>query len=170
MDMPPAQQELGDGRIIVPIDAQNRPMVNAFIEKRWLGTLMVVRGRPVDMTQLDGFALYEQGQIVGLITFALRGRICKIVSLDSVRERTGVGAALLARVLEHARQAGCTAVRLSTTNDNVAALRFYQRRGFDILRIRRDAMRKVRAIKPNTPLTGFHGIPLKHELDLEYLL
>jgi GNAT superfamily N-acetyltransferase len=170
MEMRLARSAPGSERSVERIDAQNRPLVNQFIEKRWLGTLMVVRGRPVDMTALDGLALYDGGQIAGLITFRMLRRVCEIISLDSMHEHTGVGSALLCQALEIARAARCCVVRLSTTNDNTDALRFYQRRGFDILRVRRDAMRLVREMKPNVPLTGFHGIPLRHEIDLEYRL
>ena len=35
---------------------------------------------------------------------------------------------------------------------------------------RRNALDQVRMIKPEIPLTGMDGIPLRHEIDLELLL
>ena len=57
---------------------------------------------------------------------------------------------------------------LTTTNDNVDALRFYQRRGFRLVALRPGAVDDARARhKPAIPGTGAHGIPLRDELDLE---
>jgi ribosomal protein S18 acetylase RimI-like enzyme len=55
---------------------------------------------------------------------------------------------------------------LVTTNDNVDAIRFYQRRGYRIASIDRGAVDRARSIKPSIPLIGFHGIPIRDELTL----
>jgi ribosomal protein S18 acetylase RimI-like enzyme len=65
-----------------------------------------------------------------------------------------------------AQSAGCTRMLLITTNDNTDALRFYQRRGYDIIALYRDAMDAVRRLKPEVPLVGMHGIALRHEIEL----
>ena len=57
-----------------------------------------------------------------------------------------------------------------TTNDNLHALRYYQKRGFDIIGFNYNALDEARKIKPEIPLTGMDGIPLKHEIELELLL
>ena len=63
--------------------------------------------------------------------------------------------------VEVARRVGCTQVWLTTTNDNLDALRFYQRRGFRLARIRPGAMDAARAsLKPEIPEVGSHGIPM----------
>ena len=63
---------------------------------------------------------------------------------------------------------GSTRLWLITTNDNVDALRFYQRRGFRLVAIDRDAVERSRAtLKPGIPRTGLHGIPIRDELTLE---
>jgi GNAT superfamily N-acetyltransferase len=61
-------------------------------------------------------------------------------------------------------------LRLTTTNDNLDALRFYQRRGFRLVALRPGAVDAARALKPEIPVTGAHGIPLRDELDLERAL
>ena len=58
-------------------------------------------------------------------------------------------------------------IRLITTNDKLSALRFYQKRGFDPVRIYRNALDQARTIKPEIPLIGLEGLPLKHEIELE---
>ncbi len=57
---------------------------------------------------------------------------------------------------------------LTTTNDNLEALRLYQRRGFRLVALRPSAMDEAwRTLKPELPMIGAHGIPMRDELDLE---
>jgi len=65
----------------------------------------------------------------------------------------------------------CTRLWLVTTNDNLHALRFYQRRGMCLVRVWPDATTRAREkLKPQIPLTGEHGIPIRDELELELQL
>lgn len=59
---------------------------------------------------------------------------------------------------------------LYTTNDNTRAMRFYQKRGFDMTELFRGAVDRARKIKPEIPLTGDDGIPLRHEIRFERTL
>ncbi len=155
---------------LVPVTKENREEVNSFISKRWLGTNMAVRGRLVDMTKAQGIAAYDDETLVGLVTYIIEGPVCEIMSLDSVREGQGAGTKLLDAVTETAKEAGCERIVLITTNDNTRAMRFYQRRGFDMAALYRNALDKSRMLKPSIPLTGEDGIPLRHEIEFEYLI
>ncbi len=77
---------------------------------------------------------------------------------------------MLAAVVSQARRLGCRRIWLVTTNDNVRALRFYQRHGWDLVAVHRDAVTVARRIKPSIPLVGEDGIPIRHELELELVL
>jgi hypothetical protein len=66
--------------------------------------------------------------------------------------------------------AGCSRIHLTTTNDNLRALGFYQKRGWSIIAIHRGAMDKARIVKPNIPLIGMNGIPVHDEIELELRL
>ncbi|HJW89835.1 MAG TPA: hypothetical protein VJ436_04255 [Anaerolineales bacterium] len=57
-----------------------------------------------------------------------------------------------------------------TTNDNLSALRFYQKRGFRLVHINRDAIALSRQLKPSITQIGMHGIPITDEIELEILL
>lgn len=69
-----------------------------------------------------------------------------------------------------ARQQGCERLWLVTTNDNVDALRFYQKRGFALVRLYRRAIENSRRLKPGIPLVGAYGIPIRDEIELEMVL
>jgi ribosomal protein S18 acetylase RimI-like enzyme len=79
----------------------------------------------------------------------------------------GVGAALLDACVEHARAAGAPCLWLVTTNDNTPAIRFYQRHGWDLVELHRDALVAARALKPEIPLAGHDDIEIRHELVFE---
>jgi hypothetical protein len=59
---------------------------------------------------------------------------------------------------------------LITTNDNMAALRFWQKRGFMLVAVYTNALEQSRKLKPEIPLIGLDGIPLRDEIELELLL
>lgn len=67
-------------------------------------------------------------------------------------------------VEDRAREAGCGIIRLTTTNDNTDALRFYQRRGFEVTAWHgggfRDKLR-MNGLNPNTTVTGCHDIMIR---------
>jgi ribosomal protein S18 acetylase RimI-like enzyme len=93
-----------------------------------------------------------------------------VVTIDAFPEGAGAGTALLDAAARAARDAGCGRVWLITTNDNLRALRFYQRRGFRLVAVHPDALERSRELKPSIPETGLDGIPLRDELELELRL
>ena len=80
----------------------------------------------------------------------------------------GAGSALLAACVRAAVDAGATRLWLITTNDNMPALRFYQRRGFVLVALRPGAIDEARrTLKPEIHLTGRDEIPIRDEIELE---
>ena len=140
------------------------PRLRQFWVEHWDGEEMVVHGEVFRLDQLDGFVT-EDWQ--GLVTFYAFGAECEIVSLDSLREGQGLGTKLLNAVVDEARKQNCKRVFLSTTNDNLHALCFYQKRGFELVAVHRGAVNESRKIKPSIPLTGNDGIPIRDEIELE---
>lgn len=149
------------------IDSGNREIVNAFIREHWYTTTMVVRGKLVDMTRTEGFFLREEKTIVGLLTYIVYDGVLEITSLDSLRENQGIGSALVNMAVREAQERGLQKIVLITTNDNINAIRFYQKRGFDMVRLFRNAVDAARKLKPEIPLIGENAIPLHHEIEFE---
>ncbi len=131
---------------------------------------MVVHGVIYRPENLKGFIALEGGQWVGVITYTFRETECEIVSLDSLLEGQGIGTSLIEKVGAEADQAGCGRVFLITTNDNLGALGFYQKRGFKLVRVNREAVNESRKIKPSIPLISERGIPIREEIELEMKL
>ena len=107
---------------------------------------------------------------MGLLTFRFENDECEVVTLDSFLEGQGVGSSMLNAAKERAVSAKCHRLWLITTNDNLHALGFYQKRGFRIAAVRRDAMEEFRKLKPEIPTVGKKEIPLRDEIELEILL
>jgi GNAT superfamily N-acetyltransferase len=152
---------------IKTISSENREQINDFISSHWFSTVMVVRGELVDMTILDGFVTYVGEKIMGLVTYKIEDTECEIMSLDSLMEKQGIGTTLVNKVIETARENKCTKIKLITTNDNIYALRFYQKLGFDMAKLYHNALDISRKLKPSIPLLGEFDIPLKHEIKFE---
>ena len=152
------------------IDRDNRERINDFIIRQWFTLQMVVHGESIDLGKAEGWYACEDDEIIGLVTYRITGNEMEILSLDSLRENMGTGTALLQQALSDARNSGLIRVSLITTNDNLHALKYYQKRGFDMIRFYHNAVDEARKIKSEIPLIGMDGIPLKHEIELEFLL
>lgn len=155
------------GYSIRPTVPDDRATVAAWMRERWGGEEMAIRGELYRLTDHRAFLAEERGEVIGLATYAVAGAACELLSLDSLREGRGVGGALLDAVAEAARAAGCMWLQLITTNENLHALGFYQRRGFRIVGVSPGAVDRARAaLKPSIPAVAANGIPIRDEIEL----
>lgn len=153
-----------------PITDKIRPVLGEQIRQRWGSDLMVAHGINYYPAEQDGFVAMQAGELAGWITYTFHGADCEITLLDSLRPRLGIGRALIGAVEELALLQGRKRLWLITTNDNLDALRFYQRIGFELVRINRHAVNVARQVKPEIPLVGDYGIPIRDEIELERLI
>jgi ribosomal protein S18 acetylase RimI-like enzyme len=147
-------------------EAGDREFIAATHTASWGGPLVARRGELVDLSTLPALVAWVDGEPAGVLTYLASDAEWEIVSIDATVPRGGVGSALLASVREAARRAGARRLWLITTNDNVRAIRFYQRNGFDLVALHRDGVTRSRTLKPSIPLE-IDGIPLRHELEFE---
>ena len=155
---------------VKPITDSDRAWVLGVV-RHWGADFVVTRGRKVYPAELDGFAAEDEaGERIGLVTFEIVGDQCEIVTLDAFSRFSGVGTALIKEVSSVARRAGCRRIWLITTNDNIDALRFYQRRGFVIASVHCEAIAESRRMKPSISQIGQYGIPIRDEIEFEILL
>ncbi|MBC7878871.1 MAG: GNAT family N-acetyltransferase [Anaerolineales bacterium] len=143
------------------------PRLRNFWIEQWGSEVIVAHNEVIRYDEVEGF-IYDDW--AGVITFMIRDTECEITSLDSLHEGKGIGTALINQVVEEAKEKKCRRVFLITTNDNLHALGFYQRYGFELVTIRRGAINESRKIKPTIPLIGMNNIPLRDEIELEILI
>jgi GNAT superfamily N-acetyltransferase len=147
-----------------------RERIIAILVERWGAPIVVSRGVRHDMRDLPTLVADEDGEIAGVLTYNPGEREAEVVSIDALRQNRGIGTALLDAVVDVALASGWRRLWLITTNDNTTALRFYQRRGWDLVAVHRGAVDESRRLKPEIPQTGDDDIPIKHELELELVL
>lgn len=137
-------------------------LMGAAFAGRWQARL----GELVDALACPGLVAERDGRRVGLVTYREEGEgAVEVVYLEVTERATGLGTALVDEV---ERRTGARRLWLVTTNDNLDALRFYQRRGFLLAALRAGAVDEARrSLKPAIPLAGEHGIPLRDEIVLE---
>ncbi len=152
---------------IRPLDPCDREWAARFVSEHWGSTRLVSRGKVHFVEVLPGFAAWLDGAPAGLATFCIASNECELVSLNTGRERIGIGTALVEAVTHIARTLACRRLWLTTTNDNLNALRFFQKRGFRLVAVYPNALEQSRRLKPEIPLVGLDGIPLRDEIELE---
>ena len=137
------------------------------LERDW-GAVEVVAlslGGVVDASTLPGWLAESDGEVVGLLTYRTSGDVVDIVTINAFTGG-GVGAALVEALVAEVRDRAAR-LRVTTTNDNTRALRFYQRAGFRLTALRQGAMAEARRAKPQIPGLGNDGIPIRDQIDLE---
>jgi GNAT superfamily N-acetyltransferase len=167
MERQPTAVEMPQVRALTEDD---QGWLTAFWAAHWGAPIMVTRGKLYDVVGLPGFVAFQGDRLIGIITYRLDGAACEVMSLDSLAEGKGIGTALLRMVEDASRAAGCKRLWLITTNDNLKALRFYQKRGYHIAAVYPNALEEARRLKPQIPLIGENGIPLRDEIELELML
>lgn len=149
----------------------DRERIERLLRDSWGSTTVVSRGRVHDAARLPALvAIGRDGALQGLVTLCPEGAECELVSLDALTRRDGVGSALIAAAAQWARARGCRRLWLVTTNDNLDAVRFYQRRGWRLVAVHRGGADRARELKPSIPEVGEYGIPIHDELEFELLV
>ena len=152
---------------VEPARAEDRSVVETFLADHH-SRRVARRGELLDSLDHPALLAWSGDELLGVATYVIREDDCELLTLHARTRLDGAGSALVAAVRDVARRAGCTRLWVVTTNDNVDALRFYQRRGFRLVHVRPGAVDESRAsLKPEIPTTGAYGIPLRDELELD---
>jgi ribosomal protein S18 acetylase RimI-like enzyme len=155
---------------IRPVEENDRPTVEWLTAQLWGAAEVAVHDGVFYPANLPGFIAERAGRIAGLVTFEVRQGVLEIATINALDRYQGVGTMLIEAVRAEAKRLGCHHITLTTTNDNIAALRFYQRRGFRLAALRPGGVDRSRQRKPEIPRTGDFGIPLRDEIDLSCLV
>lgn len=158
------------GFSIEPLETSYRQWAEQFLMEQWGSLQMVSRGVLYQVLDYPGFVAVQDEQPQGVITYRLDGDACEVLIISSASQGQGIGTALINQVLQTAKALGCQRCWLITTNDNIPAIRWYQQRGFTIAAVYVNALHNSRRLKPEIPLLGMDGIPLRDEIEFEIFL
>lgn len=145
----------------------DRLEVGEFIERHWGSRIVMSRGRAFHPEKEGGFLERRDGKIAGLLTYHIDDQGMEILTLNSVLEGEGIGSSLMLNAIESARKNGCDRIWLTTTNDRLRIIDFYQRLGFRMTAINLGVVDEARKVKPQIPLVGERGVPIHDEIVME---
>ncbi|MBT3260952.1 GNAT family N-acetyltransferase [bacterium] len=151
-------------------DEKDQKWIAEWLIEHWGAAKIVTRGKIHYADKLPGFIALMDNEPSGLIIYHIKDKDCEIVSLNSMCEGIGIGGALINKVKEIAQKNLCQRLWLITTNDMIDNAIFYQKKGFALVAIHKNALDVTRKIKPQVPLMGEHNIPLQDEIEIEMRL
>jgi len=160
-----------DDRIVIrPTGENDRSWMRNVIRKWWGSESVIVRKTRYEPAEMDGFIASHKGEKVGLVILRYDEEFCEIMSLTVSGSHPQIGKKLLLSSIEDAKQHGAKRMIVVTTNDNMNALRFYQKMGFHMHELRVGIVEESRKLKSEIPHVGNYHIPIRDEFELEMIL
>ncbi|MCL6518499.1 MAG: GNAT family N-acetyltransferase [Armatimonadetes bacterium] len=116
-----------------------------------------------DLLSLPAYVADSNGNIAGVLSYAIEPEVLVIVMLDVLPGYQGLGAGsmLIERLIEKASSEKKKEVLVSTPNDDLPTIYFYQKNGFQIYDVKPNFI-----AKDNEVQVGFAGIPRRDEIRL----
>ncbi|QQE81296.1 GNAT family N-acetyltransferase [Alicyclobacillus sp. SO9] len=152
--------------IRAPVSSAEKDWVRKLWESEWGGATMISRGKTYRLAELSCLVAVEQTEVMGAATYHVDADSCELVSINAIRAGLGVGTQLLRGVENAARLPGSSKVWIITSNDNLDAMKFYQRRGYRMTQIYVGAIDNARLQKETIPRIGNYGIEIHDEIEL----
>jgi ribosomal protein S18 acetylase RimI-like enzyme len=160
-------KELLSIRVEPPKDDTDRSWLRDLWRSEWGGDVMISKGNTYHIQDLSALIAWDGDTRVGAATYHMGTEDCELLSINATVDGRGVGTALLSAFEEAVRKSGRRRAWLITSNDNLDALRFYQRRGYRIVAVYPGAIDEARKVKPTIPTVGYYDIPIHDEIELE---
>ena len=162
--------------LIRAIQSDDLSFIREELRRHWGDSGIWSIGRRYQADQLPGFVAVDDStspqQRIGLVTYAIHDGAYQgeVVTLSTRMENSGAGTALLDAAVDAIRAAGCSRALLTTTNDNLRAIGFYQKRGWKLATLHKGFVDEARKRHPVIPKIGMHGIPIRDEIEFELWL
>ena len=102
--------------------------------------------------------------------YKIQDNECETETLIKLIENIRIGSTLLKAINELAIVEGSKRIKLITTNNNINALGFYQKRGFRTCAIHLNYIKDSRKLKHEIPLVNSNGLPIHDEIELVSIL
>jgi len=144
--------------------------ISEVFKKEWTGEFIITRGKKHYPKDILGLIAEEGNKKVGLLTYEIVGDQLELTSLNSFKENQGIGSVLIKYLTVIAKNKGCKRIWVITENSNLKGLRFYQKRGFVLKAVYPNVLEQSRKIKPEIPKIDENGIPIRDEIELEYII
>lgn len=141
--------------------------VSKLFKESWGGISMVSREKEYFIFNESIILAKLNDKILGTLVFRRENDEIEILTLESIEKYKNIGTKLLEFLLESHVTEDIKRIWLITSNDNLNAIRFYQKRNFSISNVYKNAINKARELKKSIPWYGHYGIPITDEIELE---
>ena len=150
---------------IRPKEPSDQEWIEAMLKQQWGSCDIIVHGQKFDADKLPALVADDH---TGLLTYEIKpdGTHAEIITLNALAPGQKTGTALVNALVTMFAERGVRFLQVTMTNDNLDALRFYQRRGFRLTALRPGAVNEARMLKPSIPTIGKYGIPMRDEVEL----
>jgi GNAT superfamily N-acetyltransferase len=157
MDLPPVMVREATDR--------DRAAARELFQRDFGRTRIVAFDEVMDIDSMPALVAILRAEPSGALAYRLLGDSLHIVALatDPMWQRSGVGGYLIAEAELLARRLNLKRVLIATTNDNLPALHFYQRRGYRMTELIPNSV----VAHTHQEIAGFAGIPVRDEIRLE---
>lgn len=147
---------------------REKAKIRGLVKRFWGEEEQLSFDKKLNVTDLPAFVAQTDEGIVGFASFAETDDAIIVVALAILPQyqNTGMGKSLISKIETEARKLRKKRLLVSTSNDNLPALSFYQALGFQIYEAKPDVI----AEKHGGLIPGIGGIPLRDELRLRKIL
>jgi len=141
-----------------------RSTIRELVREFWGEEEQLTFDRRFELAELPAYVAKIDNDLVGFVSFAEISDFLIIVALGVLPSYQGgsVGTKLVEEVEKEAKSQGKKEMLVSTSNDDLPALAFYQRLGFQIVEVKPNVI----AQKHETFLQGIGGLPIRDEIRL----
>jgi DNA-3-methyladenine glycosylase I len=145
----------------------DRAWIRETLIREWTDTVIERTDEYIEAADLLALIAEIDGERLGLATVLIHHDHYELLTLNSFREKLGIGTALIRALEEMAVRAGKPEVRIFTYNGNLNGIGFYQKRGYRMWAVHRDTITRARqSRKPKLPMLDENGIIIADELEL----
>jgi ribosomal protein S18 acetylase RimI-like enzyme len=150
------------------VSGKEKETIRTLVKRFWGEPEQLTFDRKFIVAELLAYLAKSGNTIIGFASFAEANDAIIIVALGVLPQyqNAGVGRSLVERVEAEARGLQKKKLLVSTSNDDLPALAFYQSLGFQIYEVKPNVI----AQKHGKILKGIGGLPVRDELRLEKLL
>lgn len=147
---------------------EERERIREFAQRFWGEEEQLTFGRKFMVAELPAFAAKIENNIIGFISSKETDDAIIIVALgvSPQYQRSGVGRSLIGKVEAQAKKLLKKRLLVSTSNDDLPALAFYQSLGFQIYEVKPNVI----AEKHGLVSEGIDRLPVRDELRLQKTL
>lgn len=142
--------------------------IEQLVKRFWGEEEQLTFNKQYVVSELPAYVSTVKGNLVGFVSYVATKKAILVVALGvfPAYQGSGIGSALIRKVEAEARKLDRKSILVSTSNDDMPALAFYQSIGFQIYEVKPNVI----AEKHGKTLEGIGGLPIRDELRLRKTL